>query len=264
MCKVLRTDLRPFDDVNERNARDVPQSAPSSSSHYAEAKPRPGCEEAQKEDPVITSAESLAYVEAYVPEDALLAAARKRGTEVGAVPIGAASGAALLFVASLLDAKQVAEFGTGAGVSGLWLLRGLAPDGVLTSIDREAEHQRLARESFTEAGIAPQRFRLITGSALDVAPRLNSDGYDLVFIDGDKTEYSEYLLEAKRLVRPGGVIAFDNALWHDRVADPSQRDPDTSAIRDLLRQVASDDELLPLLLPTGDGLLLAQLVNDAS
>jgi predicted O-methyltransferase YrrM len=182
---------------------------------------------------------------------------------VGAVPIGAASGAALQFLASLLGAKQVAEFGTGAGVSGLWLLRGLTPDGVLTSIDREAEHQRLARETFTEAGIAPQRFRLITGSALDVAPRLNSDGYDLVFIDGDKTEYGEYLVEAKRLVRPGGVIAFDNALWHDRVADPSQRDPDTSAIRQLLRQVSDDDELLPLLLPTGDGLLLAQLASDA-
>jgi predicted O-methyltransferase YrrM len=211
------------------------------------------------EEPAITTADSLAFVEAYVPEDSHLAAARQRGVEVGAVPIGAASGAALQFLASVLGAKSVAEFGMGAGVSGLWLLRGLAPDGILTSIDREAEHQRLAREAFTEAGIAPQRFRLITGSALDVAPRLNSDGYDLVFIDGDKTEYGEYLAEAKRLVRPGGVIAFDNALWHDRVADPIQRDPDTTAIRDLLRQVADDDELLPLLLPTGDGLLVAQL-----
>jgi predicted O-methyltransferase YrrM len=196
-----------------------------------------------------------------VPEDSHLAAARERGVEVGAVPIGAASGAALKFLASVLGAKSVAEFGTGAGVSGLWLLRGLAPDGILTSIDREAEHQRLAREAFTEAGFAPQRFRLITGSALDVAPRLNSDGYDLVFIDGDKTEYGEYLVEAKRLVRPGGVIAFDNALWHDRVADPIQRDPDTTAIRDLLRQVADDDDLLQLLLPTGDGLLVAQLAT---
>ena len=64
-------------------------------------------------------------------------------------------------------------------------------------------------------------------------------------------------------MRPGGVIAFDNALWHDRIADSSHRDPDTSAIRDLLRQVATDDDLLPLLLPTGDGLLLAQLASDA-
>lgn len=214
-----------------------------------------------QEEPAITTAASLGFVEAYVPEDSHLAEARKRGNEVGAVPIGAASGAALQFLASVIGAKSVAEIGTGAGVSGLWLLRGLTPEGVLTSVDREAENQRLAREAFTEAGIAPQRFRLITGSALDVMPRLNSDGYDLVFIDGDKTEYSEYLAEAKRLVRPGGLIAFDNALWHDRVADPAQRDPETSAIRMLLQEVAGDDDLLPLLLPTGDGLLVAQLIG---
>ncbi|MFL6090906.1 MAG: O-methyltransferase [Aeromicrobium sp.] len=213
-------------------------------------------------EPAITTADSLAFAEAYVPEDSHLTAARQRGHEVGAIPIGAASGATLQFLASVLGAKAVAEFGTGAGVSGLWLLRGLTPEGILTSIDREAEHQRLAREAFTEAGFAPQRFRLITGSALDVAPRLNSGGYDLVFVDGDKTEYGEYLAEAKRLVRPGGVIAFDNVLWHDRVADPIQRDPDTMAIRDLLRQVADDDDLLPVLLPTGDGLLVTQLVAE--
>jgi len=220
----------------------------------------PLCCAKRLEEPDITTAASLAYSEAYVPEDAHLSEARRRGKEIGAVPIGSGSGAALQFLASTIGASSAAEIGTGAGVSGLWLLRGLTPDGVLTSIDREAEHQRLAREIFTEAGIAPQRFRLITGSALDVIPRLNSDGYDLVFIDGDKTEYSEYLTEAKRLVRPGGLIAFDNALWHDRVADPTQRDPDTTAIRTVLQDVANDDELLPLLLPTGDGLLVAQLV----
>lgn len=214
----------------------------------------------EHQEPAITTSASLAFAEAYVPEDSHLAAARQRGVEIGAVPIGAASGAALQFLASVIGAKSVAEIGTGAGVSGLWLLRGLAPEGVLTSVDREAESQRLAKEAFVAADIAPQRYRLITGAALDVMPRLNSAGYDLVFIDGDKTEYSEYLTEAKRLVRPGGLIAFDNALWHDRVADPTQRDPETSAIRDLLDDVSGDDDLLPLLLPTGDGLLVAQLL----
>lgn len=209
--------------------------------------------------PAITSEASLEYVEAYVPEDSHLQQARQRGKEVGAVPIGAASGAVLHFLASVIGAKSVAEIGTGAGVSGLWLLRGLTPDGVLTSVDREAENQRLAKEAFAGADIAPQRYRLITGAALDVMPRLNSAGYDLVFIDGDKTEYSEYLEEAKRLVRPGGIIAFDNALWHDRMADSSQRDPETVAIRTLLDDVANDEQLLPVLLPTGDGLLVAQL-----
>ncbi len=212
-------------------------------------------------EPAITSAESLEYVEGYVGEDEHLAAGRRRADEVGVVPIGAAGGAALRFLASVVGAKAVAEIGTGTGVSGLWMLRGMAPDGVLTSVDLEAEHQRLARETLTEAGIAPQRFRLIAGAALEVMPRLTDQGYDLVFLDGDKVEYGEYLDQALRLVRPGGLIVFDNALWHDRVADPKQRDPETLAVRDLLKRVANDEQLRSVLLPVGDGLLAAQLVD---
>lgn len=133
----------------------------------------------------------------------------------------------------------------------------MRPDGVLTTVDTEAEHQRLAKQGFTEAGIAPQRVRLIPGAALDVLPRLTDGVYDLVFCDGDKREYSDYLTESLRLLRPGGVVAFDNALWHDRVADPAQRDPETVAIRDLGRAVLDHDDLTPLLLPVGDGLLVA-------
>ena len=155
----------------------------------------------------------------------------------------------------------MAEVGTGTGVSGLWLLRGMAPDGVLTSVDLEAEHQRHAREVFRSAGIAPQRFRLIAGSALDVMPRLTDAGYDLVFVDGDKAEYGEYLEQALRLVKPGGVVVFDNALWHDRVADPAQRDPETQAVRDLLERVRTDEDLRAALLPVGDGLLAAQRLS---
>jgi predicted O-methyltransferase YrrM len=114
---------------------------------------------------------------------------------------------------------------------------------------------------FSAAGFAPQRFRLIAGSALDVMPRLTDDGYDLVFVDGDKVEYGEYLEQALRLVRPGGVVVFDNALWHDRVADPERRDAETVAIRDLLTQAATDERLVPTLLPVGDGLLAARRVG---
>jgi len=167
----------------------------------------------------------------------------------------------LHFLASVLQAKSIVEVGTGTGISGLWLLRGMTEGGVLTSVDLEAEHQRLAREVFSSAGFAPQRFRLIAGSALDVLPRLTDAGYDLVFLDGDKVEYGEYFDEAIRLVRPGGVIVFDNALWHNRVADPSQRDPETAAIRDMLKKVADDDRLRSILLPVGDGLLAAQFMG---
>jgi predicted O-methyltransferase YrrM len=138
------------------------------------------------------------------------------------------------------------------------MLRGMRADGVLTTVDLEAEHQRLAKQAFTEAGVAPQRVRLIPGAALDVLPRLTDGHYDLVFCDGDKTEYAEYLAEALRLLKPGGIVAFDNALWHDRVADPSRRDEETTVIRDLGREVAANDSLVPVLLPVGDGLLVAK------
>ncbi len=202
----------------------------------------------------MTNTASLTFAEDYPREDAILAEARKRATVVGVVPIGAGGGATVAFLAGAIGAKAVVEIGTGTGVSGLWVLRS-APDVVLTSVDLEAEHQRHAREVFTEAGIPPQRFRLIAGAALDVMSRLADDGYDLAFLDGDKVEYGEYLDEALRLVRPGGLICFDNALWHDRVADPAQRDPETVAIRDLLNRVAEDDALQAIVLPVGDGLL---------
>jgi predicted O-methyltransferase YrrM len=201
--------------------------------------------------------ESWAYAEGFVDENSPIALARRRGQEVGAVPIGSGGGITLRMLAAAIDARTVVEVGTGAGVSGLYLLAGMRSDGVRTSIDIESEHQRLAREAFAEAGIGHNRTRLITGAAMDVLPRLTDGAYDLVFCDGDKTEYSDYLQQAIRLLRPGGVVAFDNALWHDRVADPAQRDPDTVAIRELGRAVRDDERLLPALLPVGDGLLVA-------
>ena len=202
---------------------------------------------------------SWTYAEEFLTEDEVLLAARGRANEVGVSPIGRGGGATLQLLSSVLDAKAVVEIGTGTGVSGVWLLRGMRPDGVLTSVDLEAEHQRLAKESFTEAGVPSQRYRLISGAALDVLPRLTDGHYDLVFADGDKREYADYLVEAVRLLRPGGVVAFDNALWQDRVADPAQRDEETTAIRELHKAVRDDERLLPLLLPVGDGLLVAQL-----
>jgi predicted O-methyltransferase YrrM len=164
----------------------------------------------------------------------------------------------LRFLASVTGARAVVEIGTGTGVSGLWLLRGMAPDGVLTTVDTEAEHQRLAKKTFTEGGVPSQRARLINGAALDVLPRLTDGHYDLVFCDGDKTEYSDYLNEALRLLKPGGLVVFDNALWHDRVADPAQRDAETVAIRELGKTVRESEELLPLLIPMSDGVLVAR------
>jgi predicted O-methyltransferase YrrM len=149
------------------------------------------------------------FTESWIPEDDALVAARKRGAELGAVPIQPGGGAVLRFLAASIAARAVVEIGTGAGVSGIYLMRGMVPEGVLTSIDVEAEHQRVARESYAEAGLAPGRTRLITGRALDVLPRLTDGAYDLVFCDAAKGEYAEYLEAALRLLRPGGRVSID-------------------------------------------------------
>jgi predicted O-methyltransferase YrrM len=197
------------------------------------------------------------YVDGFAAEDEVASAARARGIELGCVPIGVTGGAALRFLAASLQARAVVEIGTGAGVSGLWLLGGMARDGVLTSIDVEPEHQRVARRAFAEARISPGRTRLINGQALDVLPRLTDGGYDLVFVDAAKSEYPRYLEHGVRMLRPGGVIAFDNVFWKGRVADPTERDAETQAIRDTNRAVREDDRLVSIMLPVGDGLLVA-------
>ncbi|MEU4576773.1 O-methyltransferase [Nonomuraea sp. ATR24] len=205
---------------------------------------------------------TLAYAEQFHQEDEILHAARQRGLEMGATPILPGGGAALCFLATAVNAKSVVEVGTGCGVSGLWLLRGMRSDGTLTSVDVEPEHQRLARQAFAEAGFSGGRVRLIAGRALDVLPRLSDGGYDLVFADAAKQEYADYLAEAVRLLRVGGIVAFDNVLWHNRVADPAQRDPDTVSLRELGKLVQTDDRLRSVLMPLGDGLLAAIKIAD--
>ncbi|MCK6210018.1 O-methyltransferase [Georgenia sp. EYE_87] len=209
--------------------------------------------------PIITADKALswAYTEEFVTEDDAVVEARMRAEELGVQPVTPGTGAALRFLAAACQARAVAEVGTGTGVSGLWLVAGMAPDGVLTTIDVEPEHQRAARESFAGAGLRPARTRLIGGRALDVLPRLADGVYDMVVVDGDPTEAADDVAQAVRLLRPGGVLAVNAALWHDRVADPARRDEVTVAVRELGKQVRDDDRLVSALLPSGDGLLVA-------
>jgi len=211
--------------------------------------------------PIITTdeaADSRQFVDDYRPEDVLLETARQRGEEIGVSSVSPATGATLQWLATLIGARVVAEVGTGAGVSGLWLLRGMTDDGVLTSVDEETENTRAARQTFNEAGVPTQRVRLITGRALDVLTRLTDEGYDLVFFDGNRQESSRYLEEALRLLRPGGLVIFNDALAGGRVSDPAQRDPDTISVRTLINDTREDERIVPLLLPVGDGLLVAR------
>lgn len=176
---------------------------------------------------------------------------------MGAPPVPTSTGATLRLLAATKAARTVVEVGTGAGVSGLWLLAGMPPDGVLTTIDTEPAHQKAARSAFAEAGLASQRTRCIIGDAMEVLPRLTDGAYDLVFIDADKERYPDYAEQAIRLLHPGGVLALDNMLWKDKIADPTARDQTTGVLRSLGKQLRDDERLLSTLLPVGDGLLVA-------
>ncbi len=201
---------------------------------------------------------SWSYAEEFVPEPEVVEAARRRGVEFGdASPVGTGAGAALRFLAAAVQARHVLEIGTGAGTSGLWLLAGMPDDGVLTTIDSSAEHQRAARDAYVAAGYAHQRTRVITGPAADVLPRMADAAYDLVVVDADKQGYPTYVQHAVRLLRPGGVLVMDNMLWHDQVADPAARDATTSTLRDLGKSLRDHDDLVPALLPVSDGLFVA-------
>ena len=166
-------------------------------------------------------------------------------------------GAALRFLATAIGARTVVEVGSGCGVSGIWLMRGMPQDAVLTSVDIDPEHQRMAKQAYVEAGLGSsdpddrpvRRWRCCRGS-----PTAPTTWCSATRRSGERPDY---LIDALRLLRPGGVVAFDNALWHDRVADPEHRDPDTEAIREVHRMIWDDERLVPMLLPVGDGLLCA-------
>jgi predicted O-methyltransferase YrrM len=200
---------------------------------------------------------SLGYAEAYATEDPVLQTARNLAAELGLTAVSPGAGSVLRLLAAAGSAKAVVEIGTGAGVSGLWLLRGMRTDGVLTTIDVDHEHQRIARRVFQEAGYPANRTRIITGRALDVLPRLADNVYDLVFVDADATETTECTTAAHRLLRPGGTLILNNALANGRIGDPAARDVDTVTIRDCLKTVRESDLWIPTLIPTGAGLLAA-------
>ncbi|MFP5023145.1 O-methyltransferase [Pseudonocardia phyllosphaerae] len=205
-----------------------------------------------------TPAGAGAYAETYLVEDEVLGRARAAGDAAGAHPITPAGGATLSVLAATIAARAVVEIGTGSGVSGLYLLRGMARDGVLTTIDVDPELQRSARRTFMEAGYGPGRLRLINGMALEVLPRLTDGGYDLVVADAIPGEYPGYLAEAIRLLRPGGVLILEGVLDGGRIAgDGSADGPGTAALRETAELVRDDERLLSALLPVADGMLCA-------
>lgn len=203
-----------------------------------------------------------AYADGYPTESAALVAARHRALTSAAAfgtpaPVEPAVGALLAVLAASLDARAVVSIGSGGGVAGLWLLRGMRADGVLTALDGDPAELRAARRAFTDAGVPSGRTRLIFGTAAEVLPRLSSSNYDLVTCAGQPVDYVPHLPGLLALVRPGGSLVCHGLLAEGRIADRSARDPQSVAWRELARKVREDETLVSAVLPVGSGLLVA-------
>jgi len=202
------------------------------------------------------------FVSETIVEPAPIARARAHAIELGAAPLSPAIGAQCAVLAAASGARSMVEIGTGAGVSGLWLMRG-APQAVLTTIDNEPEHLAAARQAFADAKIPAARARFITGRAADVLPRMNEGSYDIVLIDADAENVIEYVEHGLRLVRTGGLVLVPRVLAGGKVADPAQRGAVTTAYRSLLQETQESPAVLAALSTVGEGLLqLASLSTD--
>ena len=188
------------------------------------------------------------YSQSFISEDSNLIKARDKSKELGLSAIGQGVGSLLKFLASTIDASNVVEIGTGTGVSGLWLFRGMNSAGVLTSIDSDQERQRAAKEIFSEAGIASNKIRLIAGRAIEVVAKLTDNAYDLMFISGDKLEYETLLDQSLRLLRPGGILVFNNILDDSNSAD-------NEAVKIVSEKIKEDSRLVSVMLPSGSGII---------
>lgn len=194
------------------------------------------------------------FAQESVIEPDTIVRARTHAMELGAEPVSPAVGAQIAVIAAATAARSIIEIGTGAGVSGLWLLRG-APTATLTTIDNEPEHLGAARSAFHAAGVPTARARLITGRAADVLRRMNESAYDIVLVDADAENVIEYVEHGLRLVRPGGTVLVPRVLAKGRVSDPVRRDPITAAYRSLIQETGASPAVLAALSVVGEGLL---------
>jgi predicted O-methyltransferase YrrM len=197
-----------------------------------------------------------AFAESFIHEDYFMQLARKNGEEVGAAEPTAAVGNFLKFLTQLTGAKSVVEIGTSSGVSGLWVLQGLPSDGVLTTIDAEREHSKIARNVFEEADIPSTKYRIITGNLIDVIGKLADNSYEVV-ITRDGMDLFEVVQESYRLLRSGGLLVIDHALSGGKVADSTQRDPESISRRDAIKVIKEDARWSSTVIPIGAGILLA-------
>ena len=187
------------------------------------------------------------YAENFAHEDYFMQQERANGQEIGAADPTAAVGNFLKFAVNLVNAKAVVEIGTGSGVGGLWLLSGMSS---------EREHSKISRTVFEDADISPTRYRIITGKLIEVIGKLADGSYDLIIIR-PALDLFDMVQESYRLLKPGGLLIIDQVLSGGKVADPTQRDPESISRRDAIKLLKEDERWSASLVPIGAGLLVA-------
>lgn len=168
---------------------------------------------------------------------------------------GFVQGRILSMFSSMIRSNCVLEIGTYLGYSALCFAEGLGDGGRVISLDVNEETNRVAR-SYIERTEFADRIELRLGDALEIIPTL-AETFDLVFIDADKPNYSNYYNAVFNKLRPGGFIIADNVLWSGRVLD-DEKDENTKALHDFNNMVQADGRVANILLPIRDGLMVVQ------
>ena len=169
-------------------------------------------------------------------------------------------GQLMALLVRLIGARRTIEIGVFTGYSALTVALALPDDGRVLACDLSDEYTRVGLPFWRQAGVA-QKIELVLAPALDTLDaRLaagESGGFDFAFVDADKVNYDGYYERCLALLRPGGLIAFDNMLWGGSVARPAQTD-DTAALQRLNDKLHRDERVDLALLTVGDGLTLAR------
>ncbi len=198
----------------------------------------------------------------FAPEDELLVSLREEADRTGLPPIAISpdTGKLLQVLLTTIRAERVLEVGTLGGYSAIWMARSLGRAGRLLSIEVDPVHAEFARRYIDRAGLAA-KVEVRVGGALDVLASLDGERFDAIFLDADKEPLPTYFEWALRLVRPGGLIIADNALWGGRVIDDRAHDDATLGVRELNRRMATDPRVAAILVPTHDGVVVGVVLH---
>lgn len=170
-------------------------------------------------------------------------------------------GALMAMLVSLMSARRCIEVGTFTGYSSTAVALALPADGSLLCCDVSTEWTDIARRYWAEAGVA-DRVELRIGPAVETLDSLLAAGrqatYDFAFVDADKAEYGAYYDRLLELVRPGGLMTFDNVLYGGEVVQTEPADEGLRAVQALNLRLAADERVSLSMLPIADGLTLAR------